>query len=251
MEVRMEIYDSYKKENIPVFSSWEEVFEKSLLLVNRSSLKERNSPVVAFGLWQRGVSNYIESLGIKNDLGFSRGVIFNNRTPTTFITNLQHYAEQDALSVEISQRLQEKIQILRMLKEKVNPVATEGKLFDYLNDQYYLNGNPINPSKTTLYYALFNATYQLRPLGGDVSYAELKNFLIKNKITYNEGGKNCNFRGIRLTDLRIQIRNNLLGRKGILKRIDVSKNITDKKVKIFFAVRNSDLYTFNNKIKSK
>jgi hypothetical protein len=251
MEVHMEIYDPYKKENIPEFSSWEEVFEKSLLLVNRSSLKERNSPVVAFGLWQRGVSNYIESLGIKNDLGFSRGVIFNNRTPTTLITNLQHYAKQDALSVEISQRLQEKMHILRILKEKVNLVATEGKLFDYLNGQYYLNRNPINPSKTTLYYVLFNATYQLRKTGGDISYLELKNFLIENKITYKKDNKNCSFRGIKLSELRVQVRNNLLGRKGILKLVDVSKNITDKKVKIFFAVRNSDLYTFNNKIKSK
>lgn len=249
----MEIYNPYDKKNIPRFSSWEDIFENALLLTKKSYLRNKNSPVVAFGLWQLGASNYIKSLGIENDLGFSNTVIFSNKLSVVVSSpvNLGHYAEHDELSTEISRNIHEKTNILRILKEKINPSVSESKLFDYFNGQYYLNGSPINPSKMTLYFALFNATYQLRPLGGDISYVELKNFLIKNKITYKDHGKNCNFRGIKLLELKTQVINNLFGRKGILKLVDVSKNITDKKTKIFFAVRSSDYYTFNNKIKSK
>lgn len=233
----MEVYYPYDKKNVPIFSNWDDIFEMAILLLSgQYRTSETTNPITKFILWQKGASNYIESLGIKDDIGFSNKVIFSSSV--TFTKNKE----------EIRHLLQEKINILRILKDRHNPSISKEKIFDYSGGQYYLNGQLINPTIKTLYYVLFDATYKITPSGGDILYSELKNYLIKNKAEYTKDKKKKTFGGASVQDVKHQVQSNLLGGKGILAIKKVQKYLKDgQKHDIFFAIKNGRGYTFKNK----
>lgn len=134
-------------------------------------------------------------------------------------------------------------------KNKINENLNDSKIFNYINEKYYLNGKIINPNKNTLYYVLFNSTYQLEPDGGEILYSRLKKYLIDNKISYKKDSKNIKFWESNLKEIKNQVQNNLCGGKGILKLVSVTKYLKDdQKERIFTSIKENKKYRFDNTI---
>ncbi len=255
----MDIYNPYKRKKKVIYASWEEVFQGSSDLVHKANGNFGSSSFSFFNLkmeyefWQDDVEVFLRSLGVKDDKGFSRTTYFETHSWSTSLSNtvgLQRSKDKEdvVLIQELKIAISGKNDILRLIKDTVSPNISTKKIFDYVGGQYYLNGKIIYPSKTALYYVLFDATYNLSPNGGDILYSTLKTYLVEHKIKCRIDKRNKTFSGLNIKEFKKKVNSNLLGGKGILGIAKIAKHLKEgQKKNIFFAIKNGEGYTFNNK----
>lgn len=126
------------------------------------------------------------------------------------------------------------------------PVLSK-KIFNYSDGEYHINSVKIFPSRKTLYFVLFDATYHIAPDGGRILYSKLKDYLKSNKTRYKSAGKSSTFWQFSIPDIEKALNNNLLRGKGILKLAQVMKLISaEKRNTIFTKLKGEKGYYFNN-----
>jgi len=267
MELQMKIYSPYERKEKIVYISWGQVSKAYLDLLKKID-GEYNSPKrfsfielkAECEFWQSDVSDFIKSLGIKNDEGFSGGRMFHLKSLKTrseksyssgTVVDFLYGKELENDEKEgLKLALRDKYDILKIIRDNnADQMVSKEKVFDYVDGQYYLNGKIIHPSKTALYYVLFDATYSITQGCGDVLYSTLKTYLVENKVRYIKDKRYRSFGRSNETELKNQVTNNLLNGKGFLNLRKISKYLKDddQKHNLFTSTKNGEGYTFNNK----
>ncbi len=256
----MEIYDPTIKTTTKVYLNWFETIEDGTVLMDKLNnyISDPRKIRRACEQWQHNVNQFIKSKRVKNDNGFSKPIYTNNKLENhTKIVTTSLNEKNIKYLVELENNIEKKISILRTLKDNLVPIS-KTKIFDYVEGQYFLDSNPINPNKNTLYFVLFDATYKIKPSGGEILYKTLKSYLTENRVTYRIKSKNKqnktinknkNFNYDNLDKVKKHVQDNLCGVKGILKLVKVSKHLKNtliQKEEIFSAVRGKEAYRFNN-----
>lgn len=244
----LDIYNPFITEKTKNYSNWNEVFKDGTkLIVEIGNLVNPYKTENECEQWIFNTENFLKSKKVKEDYGFSKPLIFilqREINQTTIIKKKSFDTE------ELKREMERKINTLRTIRDSASSPISKTKVFDYREEHYFLNGHPINPNINTLYYVLFDATYQITPDGGEILYSQLKKYLKSKKINYTIKGKKINFQYENIKAIQEKVQNNLCGQKGILKLTSVRRYLTDKQKtgeqEIFSAIRNSKTYRFNN-----
>lgn len=228
------------------YSSWNEVFKDGTILISEiGNLINPHKTENECEQWIFNTEHFLKSQKLKEDYGFSRPLFFilKKRTNLTTLINRRESFDTEELKME----MERKINTLRTIKDSVSSSISKTKIFDYKEGQYFLNGQPINPNKSTLYYVLFDATYKIAQNGGDILYTNLRQYLKKNKMTYKIKGKSTSFWECDLGEIKEKVQNNLCGGKGILKLVKIKRLLLkNQKDRIFIAIPGNKAYSFDN-----
>ncbi len=244
----LKLYTPFITEKTKNYSNWSEIFKDGgTLIYKMSNLINISKKENECEQWIFNTSQFLKSQKVKEDYGFSEPLILilsRNIKPDT-LTKTRSFDTKGLEKI-----MNDKVSILRIIRDETSSPVSKTKIFDYKNGQYFLNGNRIDPNIHTLYYVLFDATYQITADGREILYSELKDYLKKNKVSYKIKGVRKNFQYDKTEVIKEKVANNLLGNKGILRLKKVSQYLTKKQNKgepqIFSANRDSKSYIFNN-----
>lgn len=246
----LKVFTPFITEKTKNYSNWSEVFKDGTSLISKlDDLINTSKKQIACEQWIFNTNHFLKAQKVKDDSGFSKPLIFILSRNVGQDTS----TKQRSFEIEnLKKVMGEKISILRSIREETTSPVSKTKIFDYKNGEYFLNNKHIKPNIHTLYYVLFDATYQISPDGGEILYSELKKYLVKKGSTYRtkNSSKEKTFTRETIKSMRKLVKNNLLGLKGILKVTTLRKYLAEKRKPyeppIFSAVRNTKTYTFNN-----